>query len=265
VCAHTCSFCFWHDQAHSSFYSCLPRLSLSLNFLPRFLPLCSFRYGVPALFCAMLPYTHTGWQNGLGLRQRMWPGGSPRGIGSSSWVMRRKKRCYHMVQGRSCCFVSNFRYDCWFLFVPSPSLFFALSPFAKSPLNEIYVIRRYMSFSKWSLSFCCLHFHAFRWSQLLTEKNEWKKKKKSEREREERERSSGPQRTKQQINKERNEYEGGSVFLVSEGVACIVNKWDAVVCLRVLLGYVVRFVSGNNFSRLLQFWVHSLHGGGSWI
>jgi hypothetical protein len=55
---------------------------------------------VPASLCAMLPYTHTGWQNGLGLRQRMWPGGSPRGIGSSSWVMRKKmhRNCGALVE-----------------------------------------------------------------------------------------------------------------------------------------------------------------------
>jgi len=133
VCAHTCSLSFWHDQAHSSFYSCLPHFFLSLSpcGLPRFVLFFSFRYGVPASLCAMLPYTHTGWQNGLGLRQRMWPGGSPRGIGSSSWVMRKKMRCCHMVPRRSNSLISNSWYDCWFLFVPSPSLFFALSGYLR--------------------------------------------------------------------------------------------------------------------------------------
>ena len=61
VCAHTCSFCFRHEQAHSSFYSCLPHLSLSPCVLPRFLPFFLF-----AMVC--LPYSvhccHTRTQDG---------------------------------------------------------------------------------------------------------------------------------------------------------------------------------------------------------
>ena len=176
VCAHTCSLSFWHDQAHSSFYSCLPHFFLSLSpcGLPRFVLFFSFRYGVPASLCAMLPYTQTGWQNGLGLRQRMWPGGSPRGIGSSSWVMRKKMRCCHMVPRRSKCLSSPIpgMIVGSFLCPLSPPFFCALWLFTRLPLNEVHVIcRHYLYvFFKMIAFFLLPSFHAFRYSQLLTKK-----------------------------------------------------------------------------------------------
>ena len=72
VCAHTCSFCFCHDQAYSSFYSCLPHLSLSPCVLLRFVPLCFFRYGVPALFCAMLPYITQNGKTAVDHAKKCW-------------------------------------------------------------------------------------------------------------------------------------------------------------------------------------------------
>jgi len=195
VCAHTCSFCFRHEQAHSSFYSCLPHLSLSPCVLPRFLPFFLF-----AMVC--LPYSvhccHTRTQDGkialdhakecdradcraeLVALLEWWE----RRCDVATWYQKKaivSSPIPGMIVGS-------------FLCPLSPPFFCALWLFTRLHLIEVHVICRYQLyvFFKMISFFLLPSFSCFQMKPTSNKKNEWKKK--SERERKKRKRSSGAQR-----------------------------------------------------------------------
>jgi len=163
VCAHTCSLRFWHDHAHSSFYSCLPHLPPLFLCCPSF---CSFMFF--SLWCACLSLCIAAicarTQNGkTALDYAKECDRADRRAEVVALLEWWEGRCdvaaWYQGEAIVSSPISGMIVGS-FLCPLSPPFFCALWLFTRLPLNKIHVICRCncMSFSKWSLSFCCLLF-----------------------------------------------------------------------------------------------------------